>query len=422
MLLNKVHLSANTLFLILYAIASSVAAQDPFDFDLSKLSTQDRKPPINDHWQFAGYLESRAQYFSVENYWVSNRLLGFVELKWAGDQNDSGQWRAYGSAMIEYDRQTQEYRDPKKSQLKELYIIFDSSIVDLTIGKQRVAWGMVDGVSTIDRVNAKDLRDPIGNARTASRRPSWLFRSEVNTFNGIVDMVWLPVGRDRKLPEFGSPWEPASIHALRTQQRFGLINLRVDDPHKSEGGLRYLAYGKGFDWSIAYFNGYTDEPLMRAHDLDNIRLAPVRIETFNASGALGTAQSTWRAEFTYTPNSVVSGKASNLWQIVVGWDRTFFTNLKANLQFFYDKACDAPDSYGTTFSFSNVAFDDAAIYGLRGQLMSEEQLALEVYFHYKFSDNLTLNTKYLTFDGAPKSALFDYRNNNFLEMTLRWDF
>ena len=41
---------------------------------------------------------------------------------------------------------------------------------------------------------------------------------------------------------------------------------------------------------------------------------------------------------------------------------------------------------------------------------------------YDFGDNLTLSMKYLAFDGAAGSGLFDYRDNDFLEATLRWDF
>ena len=79
-------------------------------------------------------------------------------------------------------------------------------------------------------------------------------------------------------------------------------------------------------------------------------------------------------------NNIVSGQVTDLWQVVVGWDRTFFTNLYANVQVFYNEAPDGPDNYGITFALSNTAFDDAVSYGLRGQVGNDEQLAVEVYF------------------------------------------
>lgn len=414
-LLTKARLSASTFFLALWSIASLALAQDAFDFDLSESADADR-------WTMSGYLESRNQYFVVDDDWASTRLSGFLELKWEGEKSAGHQWRAYGSVLAEHDAQTRDYRDPERGELKEFYFLRDGSKFDITFGKQRVAWGTADGVSTIDRVNAVDLRDPIGNARTASRRPSWVVRGELDIAAGILEMVWLPRGRDRKLPEFGSPWEPTYLHVLREQQRSGLLNFSIDAPHKDEGGIRYVAYGQGFDWSLAYFNGYTDTPVRQTGTVNNIHLEHVRLETFNASAALGLAQSTLRGELAYTPNDIVSGQVTDLWQVVVGWDRTFFTNLYVNMQAFYDEASDAPDSYGVTFALSNKAFDDAASYGMRGQIRNEQQQAIEVYFDYDLDDNLNLGAKYMIFDGAIGSRLFDYRDNDFLQASLRWDF
>ena len=414
-ILNKVPSSANTLLLILFSIGFLALAQDPFDFDLSDSQI---KNPL----QVSGYIESRNQYFTVQDDWSSNRLASFLELKWEDQASQAQQWRAYSSLLLEYDSQTRAYRNSQRIEFKELYILHDGANFDLTIGKQRVAWGTADGVSTIDRVNAVDLRDPISNARTASKRPSWVVRNEFNLSGGILELIWLPRGRDRKLPEFGSPWEPAYLHALRVQNRSGRINFHIEDPHKHEGGIRYATYGEGFDWSLAYFNGYTDSPVRQSITSSDVFLEPIRIQTFNASGALGMAQGTLRAELAYTPNNIVSGKTTDLWQIVLGWDRNFFTNLYFNLQLFYNEASRGVDTYGSTFSISNTSFDDAGSYGLRGQILDDNQLATEIYFEYDFNDKISSSCKYLFFDGDNGSGLFDYRDNDLFEATLRWNF
>ena len=86
------------------------------------------------------------------------------------------------------------YRDATRIELREAYVHYDGAAVDVTVGKQRVGWGTADGLSTIDRVNAIDYREPIGNARTAARRPSSLVRVEATTDVGVFDLVWLPRG------------------------------------------------------------------------------------------------------------------------------------------------------------------------------------------------------------------------------------
>ncbi|MEM7100028.1 MAG: hypothetical protein AAF541_17305 [Pseudomonadota bacterium] len=414
--LSKARLSVSFLTCLLIGAGELAAAQDPFDFDLTASESS------NLAWHVSGYVESRNQYFEDSNNWNSNRVAGYVEVKWEGEEKAGLQWRAYGSVISEYDEETRDYRDPARTEVKEVYLLRDGDQVDVTIGKQRVAWGTADGVSTIDRLNAVDFRDPIGNARTASRRPSWLVRTEAKLSSGILEMVWLPRGRDRKLPEYGSPWEPADLRALRNQERLGLISLDLEDPHKDEWGVRYSSYGEGIDWSVAYFNGYTDGGVDLKQVGNRLRFTPEHVETINVSGALGLTSSTLRAEVAYTTGLVVDGVTNDIWQVVLGWDRTFLANLYVNLQLFYDERTATPDDYGATFVVSNNAFDDAATYGLRGQVGKDGQLAIEGYFEFDVRDNLTLSTKYLVFDGEAGTALYDYRDNDFLELTLRWDF
>ncbi|MEM7079992.1 MAG: hypothetical protein AAF513_15330 [Pseudomonadota bacterium] len=421
---NKRPLSADLglglLLIVLLSIDRAEAAS--FDFDLEVEQTE-QEPA----WQNNTYVEARGQYFAAGEAWESSRVTAHTELKWGRYAGvEQTQWRGFVSGRVEHDERSVDYRAPARAELVEAYLLRDGATTDITLGKQRVAWGTADGVSTIDRINAVDLRDPIGNARTASRRPSWLLRIEQKLQTGSLDFVWLPRGRDRKFPEFGSPWEPSGLNELRMLRRAGAQGLEIEDPHRPEGGVRYQVFGQGVDWSVAFFNGYTDGPV-RARTVAAspgaalLRLSPVRVSTVNIAGALGLARSTLRGEVAYTADTWVDSRPSDLWQMVLGWDQTFFTSLYVNLQLYYDRATAAPDTYGATFAITQQVFDDAATMGLRGQVGNDAQHAIEAFLDYRLGDQLLLSAKYLSFDGARSSPLGDFRDNDFAALTVRWD-
>ncbi len=387
------------------------AQEDPFAFDLAEEAAPEGP------FRVSGFFESRNQRFLSQDSFLSNRQRGQLELKFT-----SNLFRLFASGYGEYDPATEEYRSPWRGEVLEAYGVFDGPSTDVTLGRQRIAWGTADGRSTIDRINAVDFRDPIGNARTSARWPSWAARIEQSTPFGILEGVWLPIGRDRRLPEEGSPWETDALASLRAAQTMGL-QLDLDNPDVHEGGVRFSHYGEGFDWSVAVFDGQTDFPLPALQTADRVVLKPERITTWNASVAVGRAKSTWRGEVAYTPNFPLGlGQVSDLTQAIVGWDRTFFSDLYVNVQLFVDGFSDADEEWGGTFAVTNSFFDDATEAGVRGQLLNEGQYAVETFADYEFNDAITVTARAFVFGGNTGSGLGEFRENDFAELSLRYAF
>ncbi|AFJ01553.1 hypothetical protein Q7C_378 [Methylophaga frappieri] len=388
-------------------------AADPFDFDLTESAE-----PTETNWQVNGYLEWRSRYALPQRDWLSNRMLTQLETRYESDE-----WLFFSSAQMEYDPATTDYRSAERFNLNEAYFSFDGDQFDLMIGKQRIAWGVADGRSTIDRVNAVDMREPIGNGRTSARRPSWAVFTEYNQDWGIWEAVWLPRGRDRKFAEFGSPWEMPFINQLRRQERDGQIALEIDDPHPHEGGIRFTHYGQGLDWGLAYFNGYTDAPIVLENKDNRIWLRPERIQTWNINLASGIGKNTLRAEFSHTPDfPTINGQTESLTQVVTGWDRTFLTDLYVNIQIYWDGYDETEDDYGLTFAITNGFYRDALELGIRGQTARDAQYVLEVFANYQVNDNLSLDIKSLTFGGDTDTGIGAFRDNDFVELAIRYAF
>ena len=401
---------------VLWSDHSNADAQsgqnDPFAFDFSQAQL------VDDSWRWNGFLELRNQYADPRNEWLSNRQRALMESRYRGEG-----WQFFASGQAEYDPATTDYRSSTRFNVNEVYALFDGPGMDLTVGKQRVAWGVADGRSTIDRINAVDLREPIGNGRTSARRPSWVILLEHSAAIGIWEAVWLPRGRDRKLAEFGSPWEVLALHQLRRQAVDGEIFLDIEDPHKHEGGLRFTHYGQGLDWGLAVFDGFTDAPIVRQISGNRVTLRPYRIRTWNANMAVAWARSTLRAEFSFTENfPLFDGTTEPLTQVVLGWDRTYLTNLYFNMQVFLDDIEKQGRNYGVTFALNNKFFNDALEAGVRGQTGRQSQYAVEVYADYQVNDRLSMTVKNFAFSGDKGTELGEFGSNDFIELSMRYEF
>lgn len=399
-----------------FALASPAEAQgqsDPFDFDFATTSQES-----DNRLRISGTFTSRNQHLLEQSSFLSARQRAFLEGKWSSEK-----LRLVLSGWTEYDRANRDFRDPWYAELTEAYAFFDGETVDVTLGRQRVAWGVADGRSTIDILNAIDLRDPIGNARTPSRRPSWMARVEYRLDYGTLEAAFLPIGRNRSLAGFGNPWELDELNALRRADLAGDISLDIQKSSSPEGGIRFARFGQGFDWSVAVFSGKTDAPLPFQESETEVRLSPERFTTFNVSTAIGAGKSTWRGEFAFSPNTPIGlGQSSDLTQVIVGWDRTFFTDLYANIQVFTDVFSNRSDIYGATFALTKPLFDGGAEIGVRGQVGNNNTFSAEAFVDYVLNDNVSLAARLFVLDGNAQSDFASFRDNDFVELSLVYSF
>ncbi len=397
-------------------LGSAAAENDPFDFSLGGNGAEEGTV------RFSGLLESRNQMFLD----TDNQRDDFLSLRQRATLNahyNTGSLTLFASGFGELDRAKRMYRSIKHGEIVEAWARLDGENTDLTVGRQRIAWGTADGRSTIDRLNIVDFRDPIGNARTSARRTSWAARVEHTTPLGVLEGVYLPFGRDRQLPEFGSPWEAPDLFSLRLMAMLGGFNLTIDNPDDAEGGVRFSHFGEGFDLSAAMFNGYTDAPVLISQSVTMAHLAPLRRTSYNLSGAMTHGNGTLRGEATYTPDFPIGlGQETDLVQTVVGWDTTFGTNIYLNVQLFRDFYGDIDDQYGATFALTDKFHDERLEAGIRGQVANDSQYSGEVFADYKCNDALTLSGRVMLFDGDAGTALGAFEDNDFAELSARFTF
>ena len=120
----------------------------------------------------------------------------------------------------------------------------------------------------------------------------------------------------------------------------------------------------------------------------------------------------------------------DLYQGVIGIDRTFSTNLYVNLQFFTDLIENGQESlaakretHGITFEISDKFFDDDLAAGFRGMCYtSHDGAACEIFTEYKIGDNWTIAPGCMFFNGPKDSSLGQFSHNDMVYFRLRYSF
>lgn len=137
-----------------------------------------------------------------------------------------------------------------KLSLKEAYVELYYAATDLTIGKQRIAWGKADGINPTDNFNPEDQTQPFTDDNKL-RVPA--VRARHYSGDWIFDLVWVPAFTS---PVFAAPGERWSVLPS------GRIKpVYPEDKLKhSEYGVRASRWTPAVDFSVSYFNGYSKDP------------------------------------------------------------------------------------------------------------------------------------------------------------------
>jgi hypothetical protein len=172
-------------------------------------------------------------------------------------------------------------------ELRELYLKATVGRTFLTLGKQQIVWGKVDGLKVLDVVNPQDFREFILEDFGESRIPLWAVNVEVPVDKVVMQLLWIPDRTYHKLPEPGSTFSFTSPMLTPTPPPGVMLNLRpLERPRRffadSDAGIRLSAFWKGWDLTANYLYHYDDFPV------------PFRVISISASGPQVTITSRYK--------------------------------------------------------------------------------------------------------------------------------
>jgi len=268
-----------------------------------------------------------------------------------------------------------------------------------------------------------------------------------------VEGVLIPKPEVNEFSLPNSPWEPRALKELRRSAESGEIVLAArEEPDNwfknSEFAFRVSTVWHGFDLALLYYNGYPDDPVYHSDYLTDgrMRFTPHchRYKAYGFNFAKGFERATIRGELAVKPGLLFSidtddpsyvedsdGLVSrDLYQGIIGIDRTFFTNLYVNLQFFIDLIEDGQETlaskrktHGITFEISDKFLDDDLTAGFRGMYFtSNDGSASEIFAEYKIGDNWQIAPGYMFFNGPKHSRLGQFSHNDMVYFNLRYNF
>jgi len=160
--------------------------------------------------------------------------------------------------------------------VRELYVSYRTYSFDLTLGKQQIAWGKMDG-QFIDIVNPMDRREYV-QLETSDyeyrRLPTWMANFTYFFGKNSLQLLYIPNFEQDRLPAPGSPWYPPSIPPSDDVVRDVIAGRvppsgdRVLDRRKPrlkhfddhEYGVRADFSMEPVTWGLVYFHGWDDNP------------------------------------------------------------------------------------------------------------------------------------------------------------------
>ncbi|MDR2442620.1 MAG: hypothetical protein LBE31_03765, partial [Deltaproteobacteria bacterium] len=158
-------------------------------------------------------------------------------------------------------------------------------------------------------------------------------------------------------------------------------------------------------------------------------------ETYAISTAISFDSSTLRAEAAFKSDypfqsSDITLVKRNDYQGILGWDRTFFTNLVLNVQGFFFRYDGGQDitgidrsRYGFSMSLEDKFFYEALISSLRGvYYMNNQESSVEWFNEYDVNDHLKINFGYILLTGKPTGSIGQFDKNDHAYLGFKYFF
>lgn len=235
------------------------------------------------------------------------------------------------------------------AQLREFYWSGGDTVF-WQIGKQQVVWGEADGLKLLDVVNPQSYREFVLDDFEDSRIPLWMIKAEMPVFDeSELQLLWIPDTTTHELAPRTSPFaltSPLLVPVASPKQKVltqfsGAPSKPITD---SDLGARLSTFANGWDITLNYLYHYVDEPVIRAHQLNDVTVLKDSYERSHLLG--GSASSvfdnwTVRTEVAYETNRFHRSETSTSGVVqsdqigfVIGLDYQGWTDQFLSVQWF----------------------------------------------------------------------------------------
>jgi hypothetical protein len=217
---------------------------------------------LNDPTQLAGDFVARDELFVKPASWL--QFAGGLELRANSHDQVEDRWRLDVS-----DRGT---RRPRLS-LRRLTATLTHGPFTVDAGKQFIRWGKADIINPTDRFAPRDFLNVVDAEFVAVTGVRAVAQHGGETF----EAVWVPRFTPSRVPLLDQRWTVVSPDAASIP----LIDAGGAFPDGSQTGLRWGHVGRGYEYSLSFFNGFNHLP--------NVEIATINAELAELAGKPGSA-------------------------------------------------------------------------------------------------------------------------------------
>lgn len=366
----------------------------------------------NDSQRVIGDLLAREDVFVRASSWL--RLAGGVEARGNSYHQGDRSWR------IRFDDRT--IRRPALA-VRRLSATFNRGGLALDVGKQFIRWGKVDIVTPTDRFAPRDYLTVIDNDFLAVRGARLAYAKGGDT----IELVVVPWFTPSRVPLLDQRWTvvPAGV---------SVSDATPSDswPGSPQTGGRFSHVGAGFEYAVAFFNGFNHLPNVQVGEVPTplalVRTYP-RMRMYGGDVALPTRWVTLKGEAAFFGTTsadtdefvlyvVQAERQTGEWLVIGGYAGSAVIRTGGARTF-------APDR-GTTRSFigrASYTIDSTRSAAIEGAL---RQTGDGVYLKGEFSKTAGAHWRTTVagalIRGEPDDFLGQFRRNSHLSLTFRYSF
>jgi hypothetical protein len=155
---------------------------------------------------------------------------------------------------------------------------------DLRIGKQRIAWGTADRLNPTDNLNPNDFTDYMN---FGEKVPSWALKADFSIIEERLKLttIFLPNVVPVLLPRYGAfPFgDSTDLQGLPPNIIIGGTSTSISTPAYDMNHTMQAAKLAGslfsVDWSLSYFHGYDNLPLVKTVNIVPTSPTEVSVQT-----------------------------------------------------------------------------------------------------------------------------------------------
>ena len=349
--------------------------------------------------------------------------------------------------------------------LREAYAQFRFRPFSVSVGNMIYSWGVNDGFSPIDVINARRFVSPLNSEKLGAA--SLNFRWIGGDFD--AEFVYIPIQRPSILPGEDSRWLPREVYITRGIEDVRIVlpddlryNYRdyqeLDNALDSNFAMRFRGQVERLDFSVMYFEGFSPAPSVNLFitastgftaDPDGKRslivdkdlaLIPYYFKCRVYGGSLVYSLDEWifRFETAITQQistSTINALPGDIKEHVLSVEHDI--NIASEIitvQIQGTLSDYETDAENGTISLGRI-FEGAVIGGLRWAPNEKFSFIVTglwdtkrrgtVYVlnsDYKIIDSLTASASFTSINGGTETPLGTYKNNDLLGLSVRYDF